>query len=364
MATYVFSVDRVEIHNQKADTNHSDSDWLSFIVTVANPITKNVETFPAGTHHIGSIIHTGDTLTGPFTSNPITVEDSDVVTVNYLITNLGSSKDEDQFAEAVKVTDKAVGVVGPIAGAAIGLFVGDPAAGLKIGQEIAKGFDTLINTLSDIFDFFNIHVGAANCNGEVLHDTLTFQPNELKQAVNRPASREYTGPQENSRCGMPPHSKVTFSIKDMARVSFRSINFSGRFVRHINFLGELTPVINELDKNDGTFDMVPGLADSRFVSLRSVNFPNHFLRHQDFRLKLQERPSPEDRLFNQDATFILQPGLADAMASSFKSLNFPDRFIRHRDFHLFIEPLSSPNIALDATFKIEPGFIPPPPPPK
>src|SRR5262249_18649390 len=38
MATYIFSVDSVEIHNQKADTDHSDSDWLSFIVTVANPI--------------------------------------------------------------------------------------------------------------------------------------------------------------------------------------------------------------------------------------------------------------------------------------------------------------------------------------
>jgi len=84
-------------------------------VTVANPITKNVETFPAGTHHIGSIIHTGDTLTGPFTSHPITVGDSDVVTVNYLITNSWSSKDEDQFAQSrSKVTDKAVGVVGPI----------------------------------------------------------------------------------------------------------------------------------------------------------------------------------------------------------------------------------------------------------
>jgi hypothetical protein len=263
-----------------------------------------------------------------------------------------------------KLTDKVVGVVGPIAGGAIGLFVGDPAAGLKIGQEIAKGVDTVISTFSDIFDFFGIHFGPANCNGEVLHDTLTFQPNELKQAVNQLASREYTGPQENSRCGMPPHSKVTFSIQDRARVSLRSMNFSDRFVRHSNFLGELTPIVNELDKNDGTFDMVPGLADSRFISLRSVNFPNHFLRHQDFRLKLQERPSPEDGLFNQDATFILQPGLSDATASSFKSFNFPDRLIRHRDFHLFIEPLNSPNITLDATFKIQPGFIPPPPPPQ
>jgi hypothetical protein len=212
MATYVFQVDRVEIHNQKAATDHSDDDWLTIICTVANPVTKDVQTFPAKIQQIGHTIHTGDTLIGPFTSNPITTEDSNIVIVNYLITNLGSSNVEDQFAQAVKVTDKVVGVVGPIAGAAIGLFVGDPAAGLKMGQEIAKGVDTVISTLSDVFDFLGIHFGPANCNGEVLHDTLTWQPNELKQALNQPASREYTGPQENSRCGMAPHSKVTFSL--------------------------------------------------------------------------------------------------------------------------------------------------------
>ena len=174
---------------------------------------EGCETFPAKIQQIGHTIHTGDTLIGPFTSNPITTEDSNIVIVNYLITNLGSSNVEDQFAQAVKVTDKVVGVVGPIAGAAIGLFVGDPAAGLKMGQEIAKGVDTVISTFSDVFDFLGIHFGPANCNGEVLHDTLTWQPNELKQAVNQSASREYTGPQENSRCGMAPHSKVTFSVR-------------------------------------------------------------------------------------------------------------------------------------------------------
>jgi len=30
---YVFSIDSIEIENQKADTDHSDSDWLSIIVT-------------------------------------------------------------------------------------------------------------------------------------------------------------------------------------------------------------------------------------------------------------------------------------------------------------------------------------------
>ena len=210
---YVFSMDSVEIRRQKADNDHSDSDWLSITVTVGNPITKNIQTLPAKLHHIGGRIKTGDIIAGPFVTDSFIATDSDVVVVTYLLTNLGSSDAEEQFAQAVKVTDKVVEIVGPIVGTAIGLFFGAPGEGFKIGQEVAKGFDAAISALSDVFDFLGIHVGPPNCNGEVLHDTLTFQPGELVQAVNHPASREYTGPQEEDRCGGAPESKVNFSVQ-------------------------------------------------------------------------------------------------------------------------------------------------------
>ncbi len=153
----------------------------------------------------------------------------------------------------------------------------------------------------------------------------------------------------------------------MAFISLRSINFPDRFIRHITFLAELTNIASELDKNDGTFEIVQGLADSRFVSFRSANFPTFYLRHQDFRLKLQESVPPlgatHDRLFAEDATFSLQPGNSDITELSFASFNFPDRFIRHKQLHLFIEPLRDDLSFQDSTFRIEPGFIPPPPPP-
>jgi hypothetical protein len=153
----------------------------------------------------------------------------------------------------------------------------------------------------------------------------------------------------------------------MATISLRSINFSDRFVRHANFLGELTPIVSELDKNDATSEIVQGLADDRFISFRSVNFPGYYLRHQDFRLKLQESNPPlggtHDRLFAEDATFFWRPGNSDVTASSFACFNFPNRFIRHREFHLFIEPLGDAISFQDSTFKIEPGLIPPPAPP-
>jgi hypothetical protein len=209
---FVFSVDSIEIRRKKSDDDHNDSDWLSIIVTVINPVTKNAFTLPAKTHHIEGSIKSGDIIVGPFVSDPINSQDSNIIIINYVLTNLGSSDDEEQFAQAVKITNKIVGIVGPIVGAVIGFFGGDPGEGLKIGQQIAKGFDSAIGTLSDVFDFLGVHFGPPNCNGEVFHDTLVFQPGELGQAVNQIASREYTGPQENDRCGSP-QSKINFSIR-------------------------------------------------------------------------------------------------------------------------------------------------------
>jgi hypothetical protein len=210
---YVFQVDSLEVRRQKADNNHSDSDWLSLIVTVIDRVTQTARTLPTKTHHLEGNIKTGDVIAGVFATDPFEAGDTDIVIVNYLITNLGSSDAEDQFAEAVKITNKVVGIVGPIAGAAVGLFFGAPGDGLKIGKEIAGGVDKAISVLGEVFDFLGIHAGPPNCNGVVLHDTLTYQSGELLQAVNRPSFRDYTGPQEESRCGSAPESRVNFSVR-------------------------------------------------------------------------------------------------------------------------------------------------------
>lgn len=143
----------------------------------------------------------------------------------------------------------------------------------------------------------------------------------------------------------------------MSNISIRSVNYPDRFIRHLNFLCELTTVQTDLDKQDATFEIVPGLADGRLISFRSINFPSHYLRHQNYRLKLQENlPSP-DSLFAKDATFIMKPGNADVSAVSFTSFNLDGWFIRHSGFHLTIEQLSDDLSRKDTTFVILKGFI-------
>lgn len=119
-------------------------------------------------------------------------------------------------------------------------------------------------------------------------------------------------------------------------VSFESNNYRGRFIRHRTFLGELTPVVSDLDRADTTFFVRPGLSGTpQSVSLESVNYRGHYLRHQNFRIKLNENDGSE--LFRKDASFVMRE--YDSVEKGwwyFESVNFPNHYIRHQNFELWL----------------------------
>jgi uncharacterized protein YkwD len=118
------------------------------------------------------------------------------------------------------------------------------------------------------------------------------------------------------------------------RVSFESQNFPGRYIRHRYWLGELTPLATELDLNDATFIVRPGLSgDPDSVSFESASIPNHYLRHHYFRIKLA-RPDGT-QLFKEDATFRAHPLPNDEWR--FESVKIGGHFIRHRNFELWLD---------------------------
>ena len=134
-------------------------------------------------------------------------------------------------------------------------------------------------------------------------------------------------------------------------VSFRSLNFQDRYVRHKNSLGFVDPVPfgDALGEKDASFRIVPGLA-GRCSSFESDNYPNHFLRHQNSRIKLAERN--EDQLFLEDATFCIVRGLAGS-GISFQSANYQDRYIRHRNFELWLDTFADNDLfKKDASFEV------------
>lgn len=93
-----------------------------------------------------------------------------------------------------------------------------------------------------------------------------------------------------------------------------------------------------------------GLSNPSAVSFESVNFPGRYLRHQGFEVVL----APDDGTagFAADATFTREAGLANASWSSFRSVNYPTRYLRHSGFALRIDPIGTATDRADATFHV------------
>ncbi|MEW1901511.1 AbfB domain-containing protein [Streptomyces sp. NPDC086147] len=102
-----------------------------------------------------------------------------------------------------------------------------------------------------------------------------------------------------------------------------------RYLRHADSLA-FTEIVNAgsgaLLKQDATFTVRRGLADSSCYSFESVNYPGRFLRHADSRV----RTAADDgsALFRQDATFCARPGVGGT-GVTFESLNVPGAYLRH-----------------------------------
>ncbi|MEU4565329.1 AbfB domain-containing protein [Micromonospora sp. NPDC023956] len=105
--------------------------------------------------------------------------------------------------------------------------------------------------------------------------------------------------------------------------------YTDRYLRHSGGLG-YTEVVNGGSgsplRNDATFVLRRGLADSSCYSLESVNYPDQFLRHADSRIRLAARDG--STLFLADATFCARPGI-DGKGVTLESINIPGAYLRH-----------------------------------
>lgn len=140
-------------------------------------------------------------------------------------------------------------------------------------------------------------------------------------------------------------------------VSIRAFNIPNSYIRHRNFLGEISRISSSLDRADARFTVKSGLASSNCVSFESSNLAGYYLRHQNLRITLARNDNTA--LFKNDATFCIKPGLASSTNVSFSSYNLPTYYIRHRNFELYIDPYSTNSLFLnDATFTLVAPFTP------
>ncbi|MFF8408690.1 AbfB domain-containing protein [Streptomyces omiyaensis] len=109
-----------------------------------------------------------------------------------------------------------------------------------------------------------------------------------------------------------------------------------RYLRHADSLA-WTEVVNAgsgaLLKQDATYTVRRGLADSSCYSFESVNYPGRFLRHAASRVR--NSPSDGTALFREDATWCARPGLGGT-GVTFESLNVPGSFLRHFESAVYL----------------------------
>ncbi|MGM7722829.1 AbfB domain-containing protein [Metabacillus sp. Hm71] len=185
--------------------------------------------------------------------------------------------------------------------------------------------------------------------------------NSCNITVTGPNANQYNGTRVCGAGNTNAQMRYELTRIPATRISLESVNYPNRFIRHQNYLGELTPIQSELDRRDATFDWTGDWRYGAEGQLRSINFPTHYLRHQNFRLKLHTiYDAPDWNLRYLDSTFTMVPGLADPTNPelvSFRSKNFPDRFIRHRNFNLWVESVNDDLGRKDATFRRRGPFI-------
>lgn len=136
--------------------------------------------------------------------------------------------------------------------------------------------------------------------------------------------------------------------------SFVSHTFPGQYVRYIEdkgFIGAID-MASTADREQASFEMIPGLYDPSCSSFRALNKPATLFRHSGSRLYMN--PASDVPLFLADATFCEEPGMADAVGVTFRSVNYPQRVIHLRNQNeLWIDDIPNPmtpEFASESTF--------------
>lgn len=169
------------------------------------------------------------------------------------------------------------------------------------------------------------------------------------------AQQAGSGPEQPKPAPRP--SKPAASDKPPAapRKSVQSVNYPDRFWHVSQGAGRLDQVSSRSSaetRQDATFKLVPGLADSTCYSF-SVG-DGRYLRHYDFRLRADRDNGSQ--LFEKDATFCPRPSSFPG-AVALESVNYPGLFVRHRDFRLRLDRYENSNIfRADSAFRLVQGL--------
>ncbi|MFG1610987.1 AbfB domain-containing protein [Actinoplanes sp. NPDC049265] len=115
---------------------------------------------------------------------------------------------------------------------------------------------------------------------------------------------------------------------------------AGMLLRHQNFVAQVSPVgsaSRALDRADATFVLRPGLANKGCLSFEASNFKGFYLRHKNFVLQLTRNDGTS--LFRSDATFCPEPASGGSL--TLRAVNYPGHRLALQWNRVALSPVSA-----------------------
>ncbi|MFE8015354.1 AbfB domain-containing protein [Streptomyces antibioticus] len=175
---------------------------------------------------------------------------------------------------------------------------------------------------------------------------------EAGEAGKHSASPRPQGSPSAHASASAPGRKPTPSVPASADRSVSSVNYPDRYWHIGGGLVRLDPARGSESRQDSTFTVVKGLADSACYSFATAD--GTYLRHRDFVLRSER--SDGSSLFRQDATFCARSSPYSG-AVMLESVNYPGRFLRHQNFRIRLDAYQDSDLfRMDASFFLVAGL--------
>ncbi|MEU6761837.1 AbfB domain-containing protein [Streptomyces sp. NPDC046853] len=225
----------------------------------------------------------------------------------------------------------------------------------------------LNNRFIGLIDALRLQQMPAGLSGSV-YTEITDVENEVnglltydRQVVKVDAARVKAANQALINASKSPQAPTTLPT-GLKSLRVTTPGYTDRYLRHKDALA-YTEVVNsgsgDLLKNDATWRIVPGLADSSCYSFESRNYPGEYLRHREFRV--HREAGDGSALFRADATFCAVPGQGGVRLMA---QNYPGQYLRHYNAEVYLavpggsRTADSPsNFVEDTTWAVEAPWV-------
>ncbi|MFJ3668620.1 AbfB domain-containing protein [Streptomyces sp. NPDC090106] len=179
-------------------------------------------------------------------------------------------------------------------------------------------------------------------------DTASASANEEQHSSAAPAP---TAGQTATKSPSSPAGSPTPKTPSTTWRSVRAVNYPDRYWHVSGGSVKLDPLRGSESREDSTFKLVKGLADSSCYSFATHD--GEYLRHRNFVLVADRDDG--SALFEKDATFCPRASSFSG-AVMLEAVNYPGRYLRHQNFQLRLDPYQNGGTyRADSAFRLVDG---------